>query len=332
MASIKRKSQRRRLRKSPDNTNSVSIIGAGRLGLALGTALTKAGYAINLVVARTAASANHAGTLLRTNSEYVGAKGLSRLPRQSLQLIEFSSVVFVATPDDAIPGVAQQLADVLKFLRAADGQSAGPPVVLHTSGALSSRALQPLKTHGRSLGSIHPLISISDKNGLTNFLSGAFFSLEGDPIAIRVAKRIVQDLGGKAFIIDARSKPLYHAAAVMASPNVTALFDMALAMLGRCGISAAQARQIFLPLVISTVKNLVDQDPTRALTGTFKRGDIATARKHISAIESVGLTDALGAYAVLGRHSLNLSGLPRARRAEIERLLTRALKRAVKAY
>ena len=332
MVSSKRKSQKRRSHPSARGAHSVSIIGAGRLGLALGTALSQAGYTINLVVARSAAGANEAGALLKTTSEHVGTKGLSKIPLRSRELISSSSVLIVATPDDAISSVAKDLAEALRSVRLPPGaRSPRPSSAVHTSGALSSRALQPLQAQGLSIASMHPMISISEKNGAGDSLSRAFFSLEGDPAAIRIGKRMVQDLGGRSFVIDARDKPLYHAAAVMASPNLTALFDVALEMLGRCGISARRARQILLPLVISTLDNLVDQDPARALTGTFKRGDIATARKHIKAIDSVGLTDALGAYAVLGRHSLDLSGLPRARRIEIERLLTRAFRRAVKA-
>src|SRR5258707_12890375 len=149
---------------------------------------------------------------------------------------------------------------------------------------------------------MHPLISISDKNGAGDWLSRTFFSLEGDAAAIRVGKRMVQDLAGRSFVIDARSKPLYHAAAVMASPNLTALFDVALEMLNSCGIAARRARQILLPLVQSTLENLVDQEPADALTGTFERGDLATARAHVEAIGSARLTDALCAYAVLALH------------------------------
>ncbi len=301
------------------------------MGLALGIALSKAGYAINLVVARSAASAKHAGALLRTTSEHAETRGLAKLPRRSRELIASSSIIIVATPDDAILRVAEDLAKALQSLRVATRRrSARPSIAVHTSGALSSRALQPLKAQGISIGSIHPLISISDKNGADDSLSHAFFSLEGDAAAIRVGKRMVQDLGGRSFVIDARRKPLYHAAAVMASPNLTALFDVALEMLNRCGISARRGRQILLPLVRSTLDNLVDQEPARALTGTFKRGDLATAKEHIDAIDSAGLTDALLAYTVLGRHSLDLSRLPKARRIEIEQLLERTLKRAIK--
>src|SRR5437764_12931257 len=161
--STKRKSQRPRARPPSSRTHSVSIIGAGRLGLALGIALSKAGYAIKLVVARSSASAKHAATLLKTTGEHVGAKGLTKPSRRSLELIASSSLIIVATPDDAIPGVAKNLAEAFQSPRFARGTRR--PVAVHTSGALSSRVLQPLKTRGLSIGSIHPLISISDKNG-----------------------------------------------------------------------------------------------------------------------------------------------------------------------
>ncbi|PYS72209.1 MAG: hypothetical protein DMF73_08915, partial [Acidobacteria bacterium] len=181
VVSTKRKSQKRRLRPSSRVGHSVSILGAGRLGLALGTALSKAGYTINLVVARGAASSKHAGALLKTTSEHVGTKGLSKLPLRSRELIAGSSVIIVATPDDAIPAVAKDLAEALQSLQVANGaRSARPSIAVHTSGALSSRVLRPLQAQGLSIGSIHPLISISDKNGAGDSLSRAFFSLEGD--------------------------------------------------------------------------------------------------------------------------------------------------------
>jgi predicted short-subunit dehydrogenase-like oxidoreductase (DUF2520 family) len=103
---------------------------------------------------------------------------------------------------------------------------------------------------------------------------------------------------------------------------MTALFDIAVEMLVRCGLSRTRARKILLPLVQSTLENLRNHDPARALTGTFKRGDIATVRKHVAAIESRGLLDALEAYVVLGRRSLALSGHT-PNEEEIQRLLTR---------
>jgi len=110
---------------------------------------------------------------------------------------------------------------------------------------------------------------------------------------------------------------------------MTALFDIALEMLGRCGLSPQRARQILLPLAESTLANLATQDPARALTGTFKRGDVSTVEKHLAALKSANLPQALAAYVLLGQRSLLLAGRHNPNRAgldQIEQLLSRAAK------
>lgn len=191
---------------------------------------------------------------------------------------------------------------------------------MHTSGALGANVLNPLKREGFAVGSIHPLISISNPETGANWLARAYYSLEGDSTAVMAGRRLVRELGGKSFQIKPEMKALYHAAALMASPNLTALFDIALEMLSRCGISTTRARQVLLPLVESTLANLVRQDPRSALTGTFKRGDLATAIKHINSIKGEKLIEALQAYVVLGNRSLALAK-PSRNEQEMRRLL-----------
>ena len=135
-----------------------------------------------------------------------------------------------------------------------------------------------------------------------------------------VGRRLVRQLRGQSFQIRPEMKALYHAAALMASPNLTALFDVALEMLTRCGMSPIRARHVLLPLVESTLANLVRQDPRSALTGTFKRGDLATTIKHINAIKAEKLIEALQVYGVLGNRSLTLANHPRNEQA-MRRLL-----------
>ena len=135
-----------------------------------------------------------------------------------------------------------------------------------------------------------------------------------------VGRGLVRQLGGQSFQIRPEMKALYHAAALMASPNLTALFDIALEMLTRCGMSPIRARHVLLPLVESTLANLVRQDPRSALTGTFKRGDLATTVKHINAMKAEKLIEALQAYVVLGNRSLTLANHPRNEK-EMRRLL-----------
>ena len=67
-----------------------------------------------------------------------------------------------------------------------------------------------------------------------------------------------------------------------------------------------EAQRILPPLLLTAVQNLADKDPARALTGTFSRGDIETVKRHLEALKSNELTDALELYRLLGKRSLKL--------------------------
>ncbi len=264
----------------------VSIIGTGRLGTALSVALLHSGYAIQSLVARRAQTARQAASLLDRKPQVLAAKQLSSLRPADLFLI--------TVPDDQIASVAAELSG-LEF----------DATALHTSGALSADVLEPLRNRGWHTGSVHPLISVSDTS---TKLAGAFWSVEGDRVALRMGKQIVRDLQGQSFSISSEDKPLYHAAAVMASGNVVALFDVALEMLMKCGLSRKQARDILTPLIASTVRSLETKDPAHALTGTFSRGDVETVKRHLAALQKSDLADALDLYRLLGRRSLKVTG------------------------
>ena len=268
--------------------STVSIIGAGRLGTTLAVALSRKGYSIQSLVARHTRTARKAASLLNDDTQTLAAK--------QFNLLKPADVFLIATPDDQVASVAAELAKLDLDRK---------PAALHTSGALSADVLSPLRKRGWSTGSIHPLISVSD--GGRAELSGAFWSVEGDKAASRLGKTIVEDLGGLSFSIRSEDKPLYHAAAVMSAGNVVALFDVAIEMLVRCGLSRKNARGILQPLIASTVQNLETRDPVDALTGTFARGDIETVKLHLEALEKRKLSEASELYRLLGRRSLKLT-------------------------
>ena len=266
----------------------VSIIGTGRLGTALAMALARRGYSIRSLVARRAQRARRAAGFLDADVQVLAAKQLRSLAPADLFLI--------TVPDDQIASVATELS-ALKLNR--------KTTALHTSGALSAHMLAPLQDKGWHTGSVHPLISVSAGDAA---LSGGFWSVEGDTTALRLARALVKDLGGKSFSIRSEDKPLYHAAAVMTSGNVVALFDVALEMLVECGLTRKTARTILLPLISSTVQSLTTKDPSAALTGTFSRGDVETVKRHLAALKQRDLADALELYRLLGQRSLKLTG------------------------
>lgn len=313
----------------------MSIIGAGRLGTALGLALKTLGYQIDVVAAKRPAAARRAGKAFGPKTLALSASQLSRLSSSQLERLNRCSLVLIATPDDVIAAVAKQLSDIFasKPARSRNGKriAATRQVVLHTSGALASDVLEPMRRAGFAAGSLHPLVSISDSRSGAVLLTHAFFSVEGDPAAVRAGRSIVSDLGGESFAIDSHRKALYHAAALTASPNMTALFDIALDMLGVCGLSRGRARRILLPLVQSTVTNLATQDPATALTGTFKRGDVSTVQQHVAALMAADLPQALTAYVVLGQRSVSMARTRKAQPAALDaitRILAQAMKRS----
>ena len=299
---------------------TISIIGAGRLGTALARALSTRGYRIEAVVARRKQSALRAARL-------AGAQMLA-LTRRQLDLIPESDILFITTPDDSLEETAQHLASLIKGRPAGSGSSGRKQkkrIALHASGALSSAILLSLKDVGFATGSLHPLVSVSEPVHGAERLSSAFFCIEGDVEAKRVARLLVRSLGAKSFSVNTRDKALYHAAAVMASGHVTALFDIAAEMLARCGLTERRAREVLLPLLQSTLENLYLSDPAYALTGTFARADAATVRRHLAALTSQEMSDALAAYRLLGLHSLKLAkvaGAPLSALREIARFLT----------
>jgi len=285
---------------APAKPLTVAIIGAGRLGCALAVALSESGYEIVALVSRRLAHARKSARALNTPPLALDATQLDLIPSTDL--------VLFTTPDDQITEAATQFAQSLtaRASHPRAGRATTAAIALHASGALASDVLAPLRAHSFALGSLHPLVSISDAAGGAKNLHGAFYCLEGDRPALRAARRIVRALDGHSFSLAARDKALYHAAAVIASGHTVALFDLAATLLARCGLTPTRARQVLLPLLRSTLDNLHTRPPAQALTGTFARADTATVRKHLAALRNTELPDAHAIYALLGQRSLQL--------------------------
>ncbi|MFZ1701996.1 MAG: Rossmann-like and DUF2520 domain-containing protein [Pyrinomonadaceae bacterium] len=265
-----------------------SIVGVGRVGGALARSLPSDRYSIANLVSRDVSSA---GVIARELGSQAFVSSLNEDTK-----IE-SDVVFITTQDGNIVSAADQISSRIT----------GTPTVFHTSGAFDSSVLSALKAMGCSTGSIHPLVSISSAELGPERFPGSFFCVEGDENAVAVGTRIVEDLSGRPFSIDTRFKTLYHAAAVTACGHLVALFDAAVEMMTKCGLSSDESKQILLPLVTSTVKNLNEQSTAAALTGTFARADTDTFTRHLTALNENVSDSLLEIYLLLGERSLELA-------------------------
>lgn len=263
---------------------TLSVIGAGRVGQALGRVFASAGYPIGTVACRSADAARRA-------VQFIGAgtpRSIGRLPAID------GGVVLVTTPDDALADVASRLA--------ARETSFSGTTVLHVSGALGASVLEPLRRRGASIGSMHPLQSFATAELGAARLAGSVFAVEGERAAVSEAVRLARDAGGRPVRLKAGSKPLYHAAAVMASGHVTALLDASLQAMRAAGLDEDEALAAVLPLVLGTIANIRERGTRSALTGPFARGDEGTIERNRAAL--LGVDEALVAiYELLGARS-----------------------------
>lgn len=268
---------------------SVSIVGVGRVGGGLALSLPREKYTVSRLVYQ----ANADGA--------IAVAGAMQYSPEVLRLNEagdFSTdIVFITTQDSQIKTTANDVA----------GRIAPSATVYHTSGAIDSSILEGAKNAGCSVGSIHPLVSISRPEVGPSRFRDAYFCIEGDESAVDLAKDIVIDLGGRPFEIDTKFKTLYHAAAVTACGHLVALFDASVEMMTKCGLEAETAKEILLPLVTSTVRNLDEQSIAAALTGTFARADTDTFTRHITALNENVSDSLLEIYLLLGERSLELA-------------------------
>ena len=283
---------------------TVSIIGIGRVGGALALALDGKSYKIENLVARTTENAEKVRQSIRSKPKISNLESLNEIN---------SEIVFITTQDSEI----SQIAEILK------SKVSENSIIFHTSGALSSHILK--KINKNAVGSIHPLVSISDPFLGEKRFADAFFCVEGDEKAVKIAEEIVKDLNGKAFSIESKYKTLYHAAAVTACGHLVATIDASIEMMEKCGLEQAEAQKILLPLIKSTVENLETQNTAEALTGTFARADAETFEKHRTIIKENLSAEVLEIYLLLGIRSLKLAERQNADRERVEKMREKIL-------
>jgi len=148
-------------------------------------------------------------------------------------------------------------------------------------------------------------------------LSGVPFAVEGDMTAVRAARRIVRDLGGKSFTIRKHHKAAYHAWGAFASPLLVATLVTAERSARAAGLSAVEARRKMLPIVRQTIANYEMLGPAGAFSGPIVRGDAEIVRKHLHVLRKN--PEGRGVYLALARAALKY--LPVRNRGKLKRAL-----------
>jgi predicted short-subunit dehydrogenase-like oxidoreductase (DUF2520 family) len=260
---------------------SISIVGAGRVGRALGRRLRELGWRIGVVASSTEAGARKAVRFIGEGQPQAG------VTRQ----IFGSSTIVVTVPDDAIASVADELARM-------GGEELRGKVVLHTSGALNASVLQSVRACGAAAASMHPMQTFSGVG--VPPLEGKVFGIEGDEIAVRVARKIARELGGTPISIAAEMKPLYHAAGAFAAGHVLALEEAGVQLLMKAGMKRHEATRALLALSRQVIDHYEKLGPGKAWTGPLSRGDYGVIAGHEEALQKVA-PEFLEAYRAVNR-------------------------------
>ncbi|MEW6725072.1 MAG: Rossmann-like and DUF2520 domain-containing protein [Bacillota bacterium] len=287
---------------------SFALIGPGRVGTALAYLLCTAGIRLTTVIGRTAESLERARQLLPTQDDPPGTVFAVQPGRELLD----SDFVILALRDAQIEDMVERLWQSGLIRR---GQ-----VVIHLSGSLTADTGRLPAGAGVGRLAMHPLQAVADpKSGIAH-LPQAIWSLEGDSKGLSLGQELAELLSLRWIRISAGQKPIYHAAACLASNYLVTLVHTATEMLQAVGFSADLARDSLWPLVQGTVDNLKQSPPRDALTGPLARGDVGTIRKHLEAL--AGRPEWVRLYRSLGLATLPLApGLSRDTLQELSELL-----------
>ncbi len=280
----------------------IGIVGAGRVGLALGIAFSRAGWPVDAVASRDATRRERFQQLVPGVHAHDAAAAL-------LDMVE---LIFLCVPDDAIARLAGDL-------RLYGGQA-----IVHTSGALPASVLEPARAAGTSAASFHPLVAFADPERAVADLHGATVALEGDEPLLALLSDLAEGIGAQPVRLPPGGKAGYHAAAVLAAGGFIGLLDAIAEVARGAGLDEAGALVVYGPLIRQSLANAESLGIAASLTGPLARGDRGTVAAHLEAMRRLA-PGAVDLYVAVAHREISLAegkgDLPRERAQGLRQLL-----------
>ena len=264
-----------------------TIIGTGKMGTGIGLLLKKAGKSVIAVADLDYANAQHAAAILGCSAH----ESLSEASRAA-------SCILIMTSDDAIASVCQKIV--------AEGGLRTDSKVVHMSGAGGLDLLRSAFESGSETFCIHPIQSVTDVQSALANIPGSTFGITTEKRSEPWAIRFVRDIGGTPLLVSEQDRPLYHAAACIASNYLVTLIHLAQTIYTKFGLTPDEALRAFWPLVMGTISNIEAKGTVASLTGPIARGDSGTILKHLKAL-SADNPSHLQFYRILGRLTADLA-------------------------
>lgn len=278
----------------------VAVVGVGAAGTAMARAFAARGAHVVALAGRSPDRMGNARALAPVLS------GVVRVT-SAQEAAEMSDFVLLAVPDDVIAAMAHALPW-------RSGQT-----VAHLSGSQGTEVLTPVREHGASAASLHPLMTFSRPDltepvsALLERLAGATWTIETEDATTRNRlEAVVAALGGRPLALPSEARIPYHIAAVFAANYVVGLLGGSATLWETFGAGADEALRALLPLLRAAVDRLAVNGLPQALSGPLARGDINTVRAHLAwldahAHDSPDLARVRAAYLALADLSLPLA-------------------------
>lgn len=262
----------------------VGVVGAGRVGAVLGSALRAAGHAV------------------------VGASGISEDSKERIatllagvphldvpEIVERSELVLLTVPDDELAGVVAGIA-------ATGGWQSGQ-LVAHTAGAHGVEILAPALAAGAIPLAIHPAMTFTGTSLDLARLVGCSFAVTAPNVVLPIAQALVVEMGGEPVVVAEADRPRYHAALAHGANHLVTLATQAMRTLESIGIE--EPGKVLGPLLNAALDGTL-RGGERALTGPVMRGDVSTVQTHALELAKMGgeeasLSDISAGYRAMAR-------------------------------
>jgi len=256
---------------------NIAIIGAGRLGTTIAYTITsknKKNIKIISISSPTQKSLDRAKKTLGGSAKKI------LFTKKNKEAAAEANCIFICTPDDAIKKVCGELFDRKK--QAKIKQKKETVFVIHFSGSKPLKDLESARIAGAGTLSIHPLKSLASIPVAIKTMKNTEYGITyNTPEEEALAETIVEILGGHSIIVEDSKKPLYHAAACVASNYLVTLIDYAVCINEKIGIKPEDSIKGLLSLVKGTLKNISETGTKKSLTGPIARGDTETVKDHM---------------------------------------------------
>lgn len=293
----------------------IGIVGAGRVGAVLGSALRAVGHPVVAVSGISEASRDRIDALL---------PGVPIL--EVPDVVERAELVLLTVPDDALASLVAGLAEV--------GAWRAGQIVLHTSGRYGTDVLAPARAAGAIPLAVHPAMTFTGTSLDLVRLEGCCFAVTGPGPVLPIGQALVVELGGEPVVLSEASRPLYHAALTHGANHLVVLVAQAAQALAAAGVE--EPGRVLAPLLTAALDGALRAETGRAtqagqgaiatMTGPVARGDVGTVRDHLAVLVELatreGAIDIPVAYRDLSRAGTQrLLAAGRLREAAAQQLL-----------